>query len=248
MTQQSQPLLAVRGLEKKFGGFRALSFFDIDIHPNERIGIIGPNGAGKSTLVNSLTGAVRADSGRIVFDGHDIDRMVAHQRARLGLTRSFQLPRPFKSMSVLQNVLVPIAYARPSRENKRYDLARATDDAAEILRSIGLGNKMDVPAVSLTQVEMRKLELARAMAAKPKLLLSDEAMAGLSDSEVDEVLDLLLTINRGGVAIVMIEHIIKAVTAFSQRIVVLVAGQKIADGVPQDVLRLPEVERAYLGE
>jgi branched-chain amino acid transport system ATP-binding protein len=246
--RQSQPLLSVRGLEKKFGGFRALSSFDIDIHPNERIGIIGPNGAGKSTLVNSLTGAVRADGGRVSFDGHDINHMVAHKRARLGLTRSFQLPRPFKSLSVLQNVLVPIAYARPSRDNTSYDLARATDEAGEILRSIGLGNKMDVPAISLTQVEMRKLELARAVASKPKLLFSDEAMAGLSDSEVDEVLDLLFTINRGGVAIVMIEHIIKAVTKFSQRIVVLVAGQKIADGMPQDVLRLPEVERAYLGE
>lgn len=248
MNQQSRLLLSVRGLEKKFGGFRALSSFDIDIFSNERIGIIGPNGAGKSTLVNSLTGAVRADSGQVTFDGHNINRMVAHERARLGLTRSFQLPRPFRSMSVLQNVLVPIAYARPSRNNTRYDLAHATEEARDILRSIGLGNKMDAPAISLTQVGMRKLELARAMAAKPKLLLSDEAMAGLSDSEVDEVLDLLFTINRGGVAIVMIEHIIKAVTKFSQRIVVLVAGQKIADGMPQDVLRLPEVERAYLGE
>ena len=248
MIAQSQPLLSVRGLEKRFGGFRALSSFDIDIHPNERIGIIGPNGAGKSTLVNSLTGAVHADKGQVSFDGHDIGRMMSHKRARLGLTRSFQLPRPFKSMSVLQNVLVPIAYARPSRDNTRYDLVHATGEAEEILRSIGLGSRMNVPATSLTQVEMRKLELARAMAAKPKLLFSDEAMAGLSDSEVDEVLDLLFTINRAGVAIVMIEHIIKAVTKFSQRIVVLVAGQKIADGIPQDVLRLPEVERAYLGE
>lgn len=244
----NRPLLSVRGLDKQFGGFRALRSFDIDIHENERIGIIGPNGAGKSTLVNSLTGAVRADSGQVSFDGHDISRMVAHQRARLGLTRSFQLPRLFKSMSVIENVLVPIAYARPSRDQRSYDLAGATDEAETILRSIGLVNKMHVPAVSLTQVEMRKLELARAIAAKPRLLLSDEAMAGLSDSEVDEVLDLLLAINESGVAIVMIEHIIKAVTKFSQRIVVLVAGQKVADGIPQDVLRLPEVERAYLGE
>jgi branched-chain amino acid transport system ATP-binding protein len=248
MIESKEALLSVRGLEKKFGGFTALKSFDLDIKPGERIGVIGPNGAGKSTLVNSLTGTIRADAGKIILDGQVIDNLAAHKRARMGLMRSFQLPRPFKSMSVIQNILVPIAYARPSQDGKVYDLARAQDEAREILQAIGLGKKADLPAMSLTQVDMRKLELARAMAAKPRILFSDEAMAGLSDSEVDEVLDLLFSINKDGVAIVMIEHIIKAVTKFSQRIVVLVAGQKLADGNPQEVLSLPEVERAYLGE
>ncbi|MBC7578373.1 MAG: ABC transporter ATP-binding protein [Tardiphaga sp.] len=241
-------LLSVRGLGKKFGGFKALNGFDLDIAVGERIGVIGPNGAGKSTLVNCLSGALSPDQGSIMLNGEMLNGLTAHQRARRGLTRSFQLPRPFKSMSVLQNILVPIIYARQGRGGPVFQSAGAEIEAREILVAIGLGSKADAPVISLTQVEMRKLELARAMAAKPKLLLSDEAMAGLSDSEVDEILELLFEINRGGVAIVMIEHIIKAVTAFSQRIVVLVAGEKIADGLPQDVMRLPEVERAYLGE
>lgn len=248
MKGADQGLLRVRGLSKRFGGFTALKPIDLGIDAGERIGIIGPNGAGKSTLVNLLTGSLSPDRGTIVLDGQSIAGIAAHKRALLGLTRSFQLPRPFKSMSVLQNILVPIAFARPVRDGARYNLTQAQEEARHILQAIGLGSKIDIPAMSLTQVDMRKLELARAMAAKPKILFSDEAMAGLSGSEVDEVLELLFRINEGGVAIVMIEHIIKAVTRFSQRIVVLVAGEKIADGPPADVLRMPEVERAYLGQ
>jgi branched-chain amino acid transport system ATP-binding protein len=168
MSETKEALLSVRGLEKKFGGFTALKSFDLDIKPGERIGVIGPNGAGKSTLVNSLTGSIRADAGKIVLDGKIIDNLAAHKRARMGLMRSFQLPRPFKSMSVIENILVPIAYARPSLDGKVYDLTQAQDEAREILQAIGLGKKADLPAMSLTQVDMRKLELARAMAANPE--------------------------------------------------------------------------------
>ena len=181
-------LLSVRGLGKKFGGFKALNGFDLDIGVGERIGVIGPNGAGKSTLVNCLSGALSPDQGSIMLNGEMLNGLTAHQRARRGLTRTFQLPRPFKSMSVLQNILVPIIYARQGRGGPVFQSAGAEIEAREMLVAIGLGSKADAPVISLTQVEMRKLELARAMAAKPKLLLSDEAMAGLSDSDVDEIL------------------------------------------------------------
>lgn len=237
-------LLEVAGLGKRFGGFVALNGIDLAIAPGERVGLIGPNGSGKSTLVNCLSGTLRNDQGSVRFDGHRLDGMAAHRRTRLGLARSFQLPRPFATMTVADNLRIPIEYALSARVSASEIGARCE----ALLASVGLEAKAAQLPADLTQIEMRKLELARAMAAAPKLLIADEAMAGLSHNEVDDILTLLLRLNAEGVTVIMIEHIMRAVMRFSQRLVVLVAGRKIADGAPDAVIRDPEVERAYLGE
>jgi branched-chain amino acid transport system ATP-binding protein len=240
----SGPVLDVRGVTKRFGGFIALQKIDVHVNAGERLGLIGPNGSGKTTLINCISGALLNDEGTISFEGRDITRLPPHQRARLGVARSFQIPKPFRSMSVLENLRVPLEYAAWSRAEHR----RITDEAMDVLEQIGLKGRAHDNSAGLTQVDMRKLELARALAAKPRLLVSDEAMAGLSSSEVDEILEILLALNKRGVAVIMIEHIMRAVMRFSERIVVLDAGQKIAEGVPAEIVRNPQVERAYLGE
>jgi branched-chain amino acid transport system ATP-binding protein len=240
----SGPVLTVSNLTKRFGGFIALQNVAVHVNAGERLGLIGPNGSGKTTLINCISGALLNDEGSIVFEGRDITRMPAHQRARLGVARSFQIPKPFRSMSVLENLRVPLEYAAWTRAEHR----RITDEAMEVLEQIGLKQRAHENSAGLTQVDMRKLELARALAAKPRLLVSDEAMAGLSSSEVDEILEILLALNRRGVAVIMIEHIMRAVMRFSERVVVLDAGQKIAEGTPEEIVRNPQVERAYLGE
>ncbi len=243
---ESNPLLEVRGVIKRFGGFTALENVDLVVHPGERLGLIGPNGSGKSTLVNCICGALRHDEGSIRFEGHDIGAHVTHRRIRLGLARSFQIPRPFAGMSVIDNLRIPLLYA--ARQHETLAKSQITDEAMRILRQVGLDTKADAMSGGLTQVDMRKLELARAMAAKPKLLISDEAMAGLSASEIDDILVLLLGLQERGVAVIMIEHIMRAVMKFSERLAVLVAGRKIADGDPQSVAANDEVVKAYLGE
>jgi branched-chain amino acid transport system ATP-binding protein len=237
-------ILQVEGLSKRFGGFTALQHIGLHLSAGERLGLIGPNGSGKTTLINCISGALYNDAGRILFEGTDITRLPPHQRARLGIARSFQIPKPFRSMTVLENLRVPLEYAAWSRAEHR----RITDEAMHVLETIGLKALANVSSGALTQVDMRKLELARALAAKPKVLVSDEAMAGLSGSEVDEILEILLALNKSGVAVIMIEHIMRAVMNFSERVAVLDAGQKIAEGDPQAIIANPEVQRAYLGE
>jgi branched-chain amino acid transport system ATP-binding protein len=241
--QVSEPLLRIAGVTKRFGGFTALDGVDLVVHPGERLGLIGPNGSGKSTLVNCIAGALRNEAGSIHFEGRDLAGKAAHQRVRLGIARSFQIPRPFASMSVVDNLQVPLIYAR-----RRAQGGSVADEAMAILDQVGLLAKADAMAGGLTQVDMRKLELARAMAARPQLLISDEAMAGLSASEVDDILALLFGLKERGVAVIMIEHVMRAVMKFSERIAVLVAGHKIADGDPQAVTAQPDVVTAYLGE
>jgi branched-chain amino acid transport system ATP-binding protein len=242
----TEPLLEVVGLRKLFGGFVALNGVNVAVAPGERLGMIGPNGSGKSTFVNCVSGALRGDAGRIRFAGAEVNAVPAHRRARLGLVRSFQLPRPFASLTVAENLRIPLIYSLGGRAALG-DRAIA-ERIDELLALVGIAGKGAQPPRDLTQVDMRKLELARAIAAEPRLLIADEAMAGLSHNEVDEILALLMRLNESGVAILMIEHIMRAVLAFSQRLVVLVAGAKIADGAPTEVLRQPEVERAYLGQ
>ena len=240
----AEHILHVQDLFKHFGGFTALGGVEVHVGAGERLGLIGPNGSGKTTLINCVSGALPSDGGRILFRGTDITGLPAHRRTRLGIARSFQIPKPFASMTVMENVCIPLEYGALERADQHH----IADEANEILEVIGLDDRATASAATLTQIELRKLELARALAAKPVLLISDEAMAGLSGGEVDEILAILFQVSERGVAIIMIEHIMRAVMRFSERVVVLDAGQKIAEGTPDDIVRDAKVEKAYLGE
>ncbi len=242
------PILEVAGLRKRFGGFTALDGIDLLVQPGERVGLIGPNGSGKSTFTNCLCGTLATDGGEIRFQGEALDGRPAHERARLGIGRSFQLPRPFHSLTLAENLRVPFIYTVNERAGVRMSGADMWRRGDELLADFGLASKANRLPRDLTQVEMRKLELARAMATRPKLLIADEAMAGLSSSESDDILKLLIELNGQGVAIILIEHIMRVVMAFSQRLAVLVAGKKIADGPPQEVIENRQVVGAYIGE
>ena len=245
---ETTPLLAVDRLSKHFGGFTALSEVSISIAPGERFGLIGPNGSGKTTLINCISGALRNDGGSIRFAGEEISGLPAYKRTLLGVARSFQIPRPFSSMTVLENLLVPLEYVvhrgRVALPGARQNIE---DEAMDILGQMGLAEKALTASNQLSQVELRKLELARAMAAQPKLLISDEAMAGLSGNEIEEVLAILFKMNERGITIIMIEHIMQAVMKFSQRLICLDAGKIICEGTPRTMLDNPDVQRAYLG-
>jgi branched-chain amino acid transport system ATP-binding protein len=242
------PLLHVTDLSKRFGGFVALDAINIEIAAQERVGLIGPNGSGKSTFVNCLCGTLRNESGSVRFDGRVLVGLPSHKRTRLGISRSFQLPRPFGSLTIADNLRIPLLYTVNARKGAALTGPALDARCAELLALVGLDGKATHLPRDLTQVEMRKLELARAMAADPKLLIADEAMAGLSHGEIDDILALLVRLNERGITIIMIEHIMRAIMSFSHRIVVLDAGKKIADGTPDEIVRDPAVERAYLGE
>ena len=242
------PLLQVENLGKRFGGFVALDGINLSVQPGERVGLIGPNGSGKSTLVNCMCGTLQNESGTVRFDGHIVDGLAANKRTHRGMARSFQLPRPFVTLSVAENLRIPLLYTAHSRSGRHLTHDEIESRCHELAGMVGLAAKANKLPRDLTQVEMRKLELARAMAADPKLLIADEAMAGLSQSEVTEIVDLLIKMNERGVTIILIEHIMRAVMSFSQRLVVLVSGKKIADGPPDEVVSHPEVIGAYLGQ
>lgn len=244
----SQPLLRVQNLSKRFGGFIALDNVSFDVAQGERLGLIGPNGSGKSTMVNCLCGTLHNEIGTVHFDGRPVNGLHAHQRTHLGMARSFQLPRPFHTLTIAENLRVPLLYTVNARSGTSLSEEEIDARCHELLGLVSLDHKARKMPRDLTQVEMRKLELARAMAADPKLLIADEAMAGLSQSEVKDIVALLIRLNERGITIILIEHIMSAVMSFSQRLVVLVSGKKIADGNPNDVIRDPEVERAYLGQ
>ena len=235
-------ILEVTGLSKHFGGFTALSDVTLAVAKGERLGLIGPNGSGKTTLINCISGALLNDAGEVRFKGQNVARMAANARTQRGIARSFQIPRPFGSMTVRENLLVPLSYVR------NLFGAKAVAEADALLHDMGLADRADVLSNQLSQVELRKMELARAMAAGPDLLISDEAMAGLSGAEVEEVLDILFKLNAKGITIIMIEHIMQAVMKFSQRVVCLDAGQIICEGSPQEVVANEYVQRAYLGD
>ena len=237
-------LLEVDAVTKRFGGFVALTEVSLSVRSGERLGIIGPNGSGKTTLINCICGSLRSDGGSIGFDGIDVTRFAAYRRTRLGIARSFQVPRPFSSMTLAENVAVPLEYVAHRQSLHGADVSAG---ARSILAQMGLADKADAPTASLTQVDLRKLELARAMAVRPRLLILDEVMAGLSSVEVDEMLDIILGLSRQGVTIMMIEHIMRAIMRFSERVVCMDAGRVMADGPPDHIVQDPDVQRIYLG-
>ena len=239
----AEALLKVDSVTKKFGGFTALSEVTTEVKSGERFGLIGPNGSGKTTLINCISGTLTNDGGSIIFDGQDLQGMKAHLRTAAGITRTFQIPRPFHSMTIIDNLKIPLEFVSASGRPQ----AEIRDEAMSILETMGMAEKADEETSGLTQIELRKLELARAIAAKPKLLISDEAMAGLTGNEVDEVTQILINFNEQGMTIIMIEHIMRAVMQFSQRVICLDAGQLIAEGTPDIIQKDKGVERAYLG-
>ena len=235
-------MLSIKNLTVNVNDKQILKGINLEIKPGEIHAIMGPNGSGKTTLINCISGAFTDYQGSIRFDGGDITTLKAHERTKRGIARSFQIPRPFSSMTVMENLLVPFAFVGGK------DGPVQQKEAMDILQGMGLADKAFVQSNQLSQVELRKMELARAMAAKPKLLISDEAMAGLAGTEVDEVLEILFDLNKLGITIIMIEHIMQAVMKFSQRVVCLDAGKIICEGTPETIVKNPEVQRAYLGD
>jgi len=233
-------LLQARSLSKLFGGLAAVSDVSIDVGPHDIVGLIGPNGAGKSTLFNCLAGDYRPTKGSIVFDGVDITRAEPERRARLGIGRTYQIPLAFGRMSVVDNVIVG-AYLRARTR------ASARAKAQEIIDLVGLGDRSEVLGATLGTLGRKRLEIARALATGPRVLLLDETLAGLTPVETREAIDLIRRVHASGVAIVIVEHVMEVIMALAQRVVVMDEGKVIASGSAVDVVRDPRVKEAYLG-
>jgi branched-chain amino acid transport system ATP-binding protein len=229
---------------KSFKGLMAVNYVSMSVEEGEIIGLIGPNGAGKTTLFNLITGAYPPNKGRITFDGKDITSTARHKRCWLGIARTFQLARPFPQLTVLNNVTIGRIYGHDSTRNR----AQAESDALEILEQVGLASRAADKAQNLTLVDRKRLELARALAARPKLLLLDELLAGLNPSEVLASMRLIRSVRDMGITVIVVEHLVKALFGIADRIFVLNAGDLIAEGSPREVAHNPSVVDAYLGK
>jgi branched-chain amino acid transport system ATP-binding protein len=234
-------LLEVQGVSKRFGGLQALQGVSFDVGEGEIVGLIGPNGAGKTTLFNVVTGVYPPDAGRVRFRGEDVTGEPAHRLCRLGVARTFQISKPFVNLTLLQTV-------RIGALNRLQSMKAATARALEVLEQVGLGGKREHLGRQLTVVERKRLELARALATGPALLLLDEVAAGLRPAEIQEMIALVRRISAGGVSVLIIEHVLEAVMRLSARIVVLNHGEVIAHGRPAELVNDARVIEAYLGE
>jgi len=238
-----QPLIELHGVSKSFGGLRAVDGLTASIRRGEVVGLVGPNGSGKTTALNLITGNLTADAGAIVFEGRNIEREGAHRITRAGIARTFQLVRVMPTMTLAENVAIGAMFgARPC------GAAEAQERALPLLARVGLADRADERAASLTYIDQKRLELARALAAQPQLLLLDEWLAGLNPTELKEGIALIASLARDGLTIVMVEHVMDAIRALCSRCIVMNAGTKIAEGSPAEALGDPAVIKAYLGD
>src|SRR6266571_6312290 len=236
------PILAFEKISKRFGAVVVADGIDLLLAEGEALGIIGPNGAGKTTLFGIASGTVAPDAGRVIFAGTDITHLAPERRCRMGIGRSFQIPQPFGGMSVFENLVVAAAFGGGHREREAYQSCMA------ILQRCGLAGKANRPAGSLTLIDRKRLELARALASDPAVLLLDEVAGGLTEHECRALIALIRDIRRSGVSIVWIEHVVHALLASVDRLLVLHNGAFIADGEPQAVIRRPQVAEIYMGQ
>ncbi|MCR5209933.1 MAG: ABC transporter ATP-binding protein [Lachnospiraceae bacterium] len=235
-----EPVLQVRKVTKIFGGMTAVNAVDLDIYPGEIIGLIGPNGAGKTTFFNSVTGFYKCDGGSVRFDGKDITSKTTYQNCKAGMARTFQIVQPFGQMTSLENVMI-------GAFNRTSSYKEAESQAKKWIEFVGMEEKMHDRVANLNIGDQRKLEMARALATGPKLLLLDEVMAGLTPTEIDDVIELVRKIRKSGITVLMIEHIMKALMQLSDRVVVLDHGTKIAEGTPEEIANNDRVIESYLG-
>ena len=237
-------LLEIKALSKSFGGLMALFNLDFEVDEKEIVGLIGPNGSGKTTLFNAIMGSFKCDQGSILFRSQDITGLKPYQVCEKGIARTFQLTKPFNRMSCLENVMVGRSFGK----DPAHGIKEAKREAGDILKFVGLEEKQQVPASALNLIERRRLELARALATRPQLLLLDEIMGGLNPTEIKMAVGLIRQINRSGVTVVIVEHVVKALLGISERVVVLDAGEKIAEGPPKEIVQNQDVIKAYFGK
>jgi len=237
-------LLEVNGITKSFGGLVAVNNLQFNVDKGDVIGLIGPNGSGKTTSFNLISGHLRPDEGRILFNGTDITGLKTHKICRRGIARTFQLTKPFGGMTAIQNVMVGKLYGGKSAENVK----KAEQSCRRILEFVGLEGKESVEAHTFGTVDRKRLEIARALATEPELLLLDEMMSGLTPTEMEQALKLVKAISDSGVTLIVVEHVMKAIMNISSKLVVLNYGEKIAEGNPQEVVSDQKVVDAYLGE
>lgn len=236
-----KPILRAVNLTKRFGGISAVSNFSFELREGEKLGLIGPNGAGKTTLFNLLTGLYSPDSGRVEFGGINITGLPPHKICRMGLVKTHQIPQPFWTLTSRENLMVALL------STQRVSYRDAEKEVLKILDLVGLTHRKDAPASSLLPLELRRLEIARALATKPKVLLLDEPFAGSREKEAEELMQVISEINRMGITIMLIEHRIGVIVKIADRLMVMHKGEKIAEGIPEKVIKSSAVVEAYLG-
>jgi branched-chain amino acid transport system ATP-binding protein len=234
-------LLALQSVSKSYGALKVTDNITLSVNPGETLGILGPNGAGKTTLFNLISGDVRCDQGQVVYNGQDVTRLLPNQRCRAGIGRSYQVPQPFGNMTVFENLVTAACFGGQQPEEEAWQTAR------DVLEQTGLLQHANSPAGGLTLLNRKRLELARALATKPQLLLLDEIAGGLTEHEAHALVDELKRIKQSGVTMIWIEHVVHALLSIADRLFVINFGQKLAEGEPQAVMSDPEVRRVYMG-